>query len=255
MAEVVAVSKVRHASLTWQRPVNFLFASKDPVVVLGSHEVPRAIMSMAVGFMENMGTHIVVAVQGLKLGQNRFVSRDGRWLGDYIPATYRTYPFCLGRSPEGTDVLCVDEAKAQVSASPSGESFFLPDGAPAPHVAEALALLTQMEKDRQNAQKVCQLLAQHDLLEPWPLKAHDGDEVLEAKGLYRIAERKLYELEPAALAEIHKNGGLMLAFAQLFSMQQIHKLGKLGVPVPGSAPAQPAPKLLDENGIISFANL
>lgn len=254
MTELVPITKERHAGRTWQRPSTFLFAAKDPVVPVTSTEVPRLVVAMALAFVESAEGHVLVAVQGMKPGQNKFVSREGAWLGEYIPSTYRNFPFRLARNEGGLEVLCVDEAAAQVSGNPAGESFFMPDGSPSKTIADIFGRLAQLEKERLQTQKSCEVLAHHGLLEPWSLKAQDGEEVLEAKGLFRVNEAKLYALEPEALKEIRDRGGLMLAFGQLFSMQQVQKFGRLGTQPAGEA--QPlTPKLSEENGIISFANL
>lgn len=255
MAEITAVSRERHAGKTWQRPANFFFASKDAIAALTSQEIPRALSSMAIGFVASDGGYLPAALQGIKPGQNRFVSSSGSWLGEYIPAIYRVFPFRLARNENNVEVLCVDEEAAQVSDNDRGEPFFMPDGSPAPAVAEAFKLLLQLEKDRQNTEKACAVLARLELFEPWPLRGQQGEETFEASGVFRIAETRIYSLDATALTELRDCGGLMLAFGQLFSMQQIHKIGKLGLPPAGSAAVQPAPKLLEENGIISFANL
>lgn len=254
MTEYTAISREHHANLSWQRPTNYFFVAKDPVATLTSQEISRALLSMAIGFIESEGTYIPVGVQGLKQGQNKCVSHDGRWLVDYVPAVHRAFPFRLGRNPEGADVLCIDEAAAQVSDRKDGEPFFMPDGAPAKSLTDVFNLLVELEKDRQNTQKGCEALARHDLLEPWPLRVQDGAEVLEPNGLFRIAEAKLYGLDPVALAEIRDSGALMIAYGQLFSMQQIHRLGNLGTASRNTAQA-PALNIFDQSGTISFANL
>jgi hypothetical protein len=183
------------------------------------------------------------------------VSNSGVWLGEYVPALYRTYPFRLARNDENVEVLCIDETFAQVSDSTVGEPFFMPDGSPSPPVAEVFTLLSQIDKEHRNTEKACEVLARHSLFEPWPLRVQDGAELHEPGGLLRIAESKLYSLDSAALIEIRDCGGLMLAFGQLFSMHQIYKLGKLGTTTPSGAMGQQPPKLSEENGIISFDNL
>lgn len=255
MPELVAVSRERHQRLTWQRPTGYQFAAQDAVAFVTSQEVPRAMASMALAFVEIGGTYAPVVVQGLRPGQNRFVGRDGRWLGDYLPAPYRAHPFGLARNADNMEVLCIDEAAGRVGESDTGEAFFAGDGSPAQAVAEAFKVLTELERDRARTLKACELLYRHGLLEPWQLQAQDGDEILETKGLFRIAEAKLYSLEPAALVDIRDGGALMLAYAQLFSMQQIHKLGKLGATASANPGTQQAPALSEDNGIISFENL
>ncbi len=253
MTEYTVVSRERHAGKCWQRPGNYTFASQDPVVSLVSQEVPRAMMFMAIAFIESPGTCVPVGVQGLKQGQNKLVSKDGRWLTDYVPAVYRTYPFRLAHSAEGTEVLCIDEAAAKVAEGNRGEPFFAEDGKPTQVVTEVLTLLVHLEKEHQVTQKACAALVRHALLEPWPLQVKEGEQAMDVGGLSRIAEAKLQALDAAALADVRDAGALMLAYGQLFSMQQAHLLGKISAQAAASGP--PALKLFDNNGVISFANL
>jgi hypothetical protein len=255
MTQLVPVTKERHAGLTWRRPANYLHIAQDPVVVIVAQEVPRVMGQMALAFIENEDGYMPIAVQGLKPGQNKFVSQDGRWLADYVPFAYRSYPFKLARNQSGNEILCIDEAAGNVGNAADGEPFFLADGSPAPTVMAIFQLLVQIEKDRKSTRKSCDVLARHRLLEPWSVKAQDGTEQFEANGIFRIAETVLYALSPEELAEVRNSGGLMLAFAQLFSMQQIQKLGKTIPSSDGEPGSRQVPKLLDEDGIISFANL
>ncbi|MGD1213214.1 MAG: SapC family protein [Candidatus Acidiferrales bacterium] len=69
-----------------------------------------------------------------------FVGPDGRWLGSYVPAWYRGYPFRLLQQ-EGADemVLCIDESgKLIVDSKDPGEEFFAADGSPSPAVKPIL---------------------------------------------------------------------------------------------------------------------
>ena len=255
MADIVAITRERHTTRTWQRPTSYTFAAKDPVVALVSQEVPRAMVAMALGFIERDGATSLVAIQGLKPGQNKFVSPEGRWLGDYIPAVYRVQPFKLARDQKSAEILCIDELAGGVSESRHGEPFFLPDGKPSPAISESLKMLGEIESDKCRTQRACDSIAQYKLLEPWPLKMQEGEQIIEANGIMRISEAGLYALEPSALAELRDVGGLMLAFAQLFSMQQIHRLAKLSATATASPTQTISNKLTDTHGIISFANL
>lgn len=254
MNKITPVSLERHTGRTWQRPADFLFAREDAICVLVGPEAPRAMLSMSIAFMAHADMHVPVAVLGHKQGQNLFVAQDGRWLVDYIPAVYRAFPFRLARSAEGNDVLCVDEAAGGVNESPSGEPFFNPDGSPAKLVAEAMNLLSRIEREHLATRNACALLVRHEVLEPWPLHYQDGDEVKAITGLLRVAEARLKALDGAALQELHESGALQLAYCQMWSMPQVHQMAKLRA-ASAPPPQMPSLGLVDNNGILDFDKL
>ena len=65
---------------------------------------------MPIAFVEQAGRFVPMAVMGLTPEHNLFVGPEGQWLGGYLPAAMRSYPFRLLRS-EGSEqmTLCVDE--------------------------------------------------------------------------------------------------------------------------------------------------
>jgi hypothetical protein len=73
-----------------------------------------------------------VALQGLENGKNLFVAPDGRWLGGYIPAALRGYPFKVlqDNSEPPRHFLCFDEESDLLvdATEPNSQPFFKEDG-------------------------------------------------------------------------------------------------------------------------------
>ena len=130
MVQFVAVNKERHGAKRWQRPVNYPFAAAEASVPVIGAELGRAALSMPLAFSEKAGRYTLVAVLSLAPGKNSFVGSDGRWLGGYVPAWLRVYPFCfLPQKGGGEPVLSVDEGSGLVvDGGLSGEAFFDVDG-------------------------------------------------------------------------------------------------------------------------------
>ena len=261
-----AISPERHARQRWQRYSAYTFAAADSVVPLAAAELPKAVMSLPVGFIEQAGGFVPVAVLGLQPGKNLFVAPDGRWAGHYIPAAFRSYPFRLASTEDGRQVLCIDEDSGLVTGGPAGENFFTEDGKPVQAVLDILNFLNRVEQSRLATVAACAVLQKHNLIRAWPvtLKTDTGEQKI--AGLFQIDEAALNQVSGEALLEVRQAGALPLAYCQLLSMQHLPLLGGL-IEAHAKAAAQAlvaqriAPdgnldlEFLNQNGTISFAGL
>lgn len=226
MANLQAVSRERHAGKRWQRYTSYFFAAADAVVPLVAQELPKACMAVPLGFIAAGEAIVPVAVQGLQPGKNLWVSSEGRWLAQYIPAHYRGYPFVLANTEDGQQVLCIDEDSGLLSDT-EGEAFFDADDKPMKAVQDVLGFLTQIATNREATQRVCQVLQKHQLVQPWPIKIQNDGGEQNIEGLQRIDEAALNSLPADAFTEVRDAGGLLVAYCQLLSMQHLQKLGGL----------------------------
>lgn len=233
MSTIQIVSRQRHGALQWQRLSHYLFTAQDTTVPLVAAELPKVQAVMPVAFVavgqgEAM-QYLPVAVLGLMPQRNLFVAPDGRWLGAYVPAAYRGWPFLLARTPEGQQVLCIDEAVGlhDAGAGGGGEAFFTDTGEPAPAVASLMQFLTEVDRSRQATTLMCAALQRHNLLTPWPITVQTQAGEQAVQGLWRIDEAAFNALSAEALLELRNAGALPLIFCQLLSMQHLPRLGEL----------------------------
>lgn len=227
MPKLVALSSTQHAQHKFKRYSSYQFAASDAVAPLVAHEVARACMGLPVGFIKQGEQTLLVAVLGLQAQKNLFVAPDGRWIGDYVPAVYRGYPFALVQA-QGSDqqVLCIDEDSGLLSPT-EGEALFGEDGKPSKVVSDILNFLSQVNGNRAITQKAVAALDELGLIQPWPItiKTEQGENTVQ--GLLRVDEEKLNALPAESLKQLQAGGGLGLAYAQLLSMQHVQKLGQL----------------------------
>jgi hypothetical protein len=221
-----AITKTDFANLRWKRYDNYHFAALDAVVPLVVQELPKACMALPIAFIEQGDAFVPAALQGLQPGQNLFVTPDGRWLGGYTPAAYRSYPFQLATAADGQRVLVIDEESGLLSDT-EGEAFFDEAGNPAQAVKEVLDFLSQVQNNRALTQRICALLAEHHLIQPWPIKVKGEAGERTVEGLYRIDEAALNALAADAFEALRQAGALPVAYCQLLSMQHVQLLGKL----------------------------
>lgn len=130
---IVAVCRERHAGKGWRHAGGYAFAATQSVVPLVGAEFTSAAVAMPIAFMQHDGRYVPVAVTSPFQGRNLFVAPNGHWLGSYVPAALRSYPFCLCRG-QGSDqvVLCIDEDSGWVvDAGADGVArLFEEDGSP-----------------------------------------------------------------------------------------------------------------------------
>jgi hypothetical protein len=215
------------ANKRFLRTKHYRFAAKEAVAALVAQEFPKAALSLPIGFVAAGEGFAPVAVLGLQSGKNLFVSQDGRWLGGYIPAAFRGFPFMLARADDERQVLCIHDEHGSISET-EGEFFFGEDEQPTQPVKDILAFLNQVASDRVNTLKIIAVMQKHKLIAPWPIKIHNADQQEQSiNGLFRVDETVLNKLPDEALLEIYHSGAMPLIYSQLLSMQHLPKLGKL----------------------------
>ena len=265
MPNYQAITHERHGEQRWQRPSSYTIAAHDALVSLSAAELPKAVLSLPLAFIEQAGAFVPVAVLGLQPGSNLFVAPDGRWTGDYIPAAFRSYPFRLALTDDGQQVLCIDEDSALVTSGPAGERFFTDNGQPAQATLDLLNFLHQIEQSRLTTAAACGVLHKHGLIRPWSITVKTDAGEQQVAGLHQIDESALGQLPGDALHELAQAGALALAYCQLLSMQHLPKLGALAQARAQAAAAAvhaavvPASNLdlefLKRGDTISFGNL
>jgi hypothetical protein len=260
--QIEAVTYSRHRQQNWNKPKDYSWTASNVVCTVSANEIFIACMSMAVGFMKSADGYMLTGIIGVGSNRNLMLARDGSWAGKYIPQCYMSYPFLLARNENADIVLCVDEASGLVKDGDGGHNFFAEEGQPAPEVAEIFSILLEQDKQRMTTQSLCALFEKYELLQPWKIQIKNGEEIREFEGLFNINEKKLNALDTEALAEMHKSGALLIAHAQLLSMQHLATLGKdaeARIARDSSSSKPPTPAAMqdfdDGSGIISFDKL
>ena len=114
-AQLAVVSKERHALKKWQRANGYSFAARQAVVPIVAAEMASASHAMPLAFVQDNDRFSLVGLLSVAPGTNLFVGPSGQWLGSYVPAAFRSYPFRMVRA-EGSDglMLAVDETSGVV---------------------------------------------------------------------------------------------------------------------------------------------
>ncbi|WP_229218041.1 SapC family protein [Rugamonas apoptosis] len=227
MPSVHAVSYDRHAGQRWRLRAHFGFAAEDALVTLATDELPNLAMMLPVCLVRQEGGFVPAAMLGLRPGENLMVDNAGRWLGKFVPAAFKSYPFLLGTSADGQRLLCIDEDAGLADDDEAGEPFFVAPGQPSPALAGILEVLRGGEQSRAVTVAVCALLDQHGLIQPWHIALPSPTGTRHITDLFRIDEAALGRLPAEALAELSRAGALAVAYCQLLSVQHVATLREL----------------------------
>ena len=188
-------------------------------------EVVRAALAMPIAFIEQSGRYSLAALMSPIAGRNFFIGAAGQWLGSYIPAALRGYPFSLARV-EGSDkaVLCIDEDSGWIvdsDTNPDATKFFEKDGVPSAALKAILDFLSQIEQSRIATDVALAALADAGVIHPWPLKVQEAQQQVPVKGLHCINEAALNALDDETFLKLRKSSAIFIAQAQLMSMQTL----------------------------------
>jgi hypothetical protein len=250
------LDSTEHRSHGWKLQPDFRFAQTDVCAPLLLAEIAHASAIYVVGFTQRpAGGYQLVALLGLRPGENLFVDSAGRWLRDYIPSWYRAYPFRIlqGRQDDKqVNMLGFDQDSGLYREQPDPgkreQRFFDDKGQLQPFTRQLVAFLEAMISGERQTQRAVDALAAAQLLEPWPLPVEDpgpnpSPNQAMLSGLYRVGQGALNALEATALHELRDTGALALAYAQMFYPPRLKFLRQLDAAKHAKPPAPQASAL------------
>ena len=230
MTELTAISPERHAKKVWKRATDYAFAAGDAVIPVLGVEFSKVVPAMPMGFIEQEAGYQLIAITSLQPGTNLYVAPDGKWIGPYIPAALRAYPFKLAQQENAENfALCINEASGLVvENTEDGNAFFDDQKQPTQEIKDILNFLAEVEGSRAATQVAVNALADADLITPWALNLKQGEEVVPVKGLFQVNDSALNKLDDDSFLTLRSAGCLAIAYAQLLSMNQLAVLERLG---------------------------
>jgi hypothetical protein len=229
MTEFNAITLEDYASKAWRTTTNYSFAGNENVIPLAGSEIAKTAITMPTGFIRQGNEYKLIAITSLQPNTNLYVAPNGKWLGSYIPAAIRAYPFKMLKDTNSENsVLCIANASGLVyDSKDDGHAFFDESGAPSQETKEVLKFLSDIEANYIATQKSVNLLVEHSLLKPWELSLIQGENKVQVNGLFNIDEVELNNLSDEKFLALRKESSLAIAYAQLLSMNQLSILENL----------------------------
>ena len=223
MPRFAVVSRERHGRKKWARFNGYAFAAANALLPITGAELARAALAMPLAFSEQSGRYTLMAVLSPVPGGNMFVGPDGRWLGSYVPASFRLYPFRMLPQQDTKElVLCVDEESGLVvERSAAGEDFFDAEGNLSPALKPVFEALMVVERSRTATDLAVAALAQAGVIRPWQIKLKTDQGEKAVSGLHHVDEAALAALPDDVFLKLRATSALPLAYAQALSAVQL----------------------------------
>jgi len=231
--EMVPVNKDRHGKKKVLPVKNFKFTEKINMAYVTMHEFARASSNYPLVFIEDTkeDTFRPVVLLGLEAGENLFLSEDGAWNTNYIPAVIRRYPFALAKgndSEEDRYVVCVDESSDLLNDT-DGMDIFDETGEPTEMIENVKRYLGELQQLDRITLEFIKYLSENNLFAPLNMRIGGGNDgaIRNLTGCYVLNEERLKKFSDAKFLELRKKGYLPAFYAQLFSLSQIERLLRL----------------------------
>jgi len=222
MPQWSVLSRQNHAQQHFRPRQGCLHAAEQIITPVLHAELHKLVSQCVLGFVSTGDSYQLVALLGVEQGKNLYINHDGRWLGSYVPANVRAYPFALSPAPDGQKVLCIDAE--QLTQAPEGVALFDEQEQPSETVVKQLEFLQQCDTDRQRTQAAVDALQQANVLQPWPLELQGSDgEPIRMGGFYRVDEARLNALNAEQYARL-QGPAMAIVHAHFFSCSQLHQL-------------------------------
>jgi hypothetical protein len=226
---VIALNNTDHRQLRVSPPKNFEYLDKVHMLPLVAQECGHAGNEFPVAFVKDKETDRfqLVAILGLQEGENLFVSA-GQWQGMYMPAIIQIEPFKLITDAYKPDQLVagLDTDSERVQES-NGEALFDDAGKETEFLQRVKDSLGQYFQNQRYTLDFIAALSEFELLVARDLSVRIGEQNMNISGLHAIDEERLNELSDEQFAELRKRGYLAAIYAQMLSLNQVHRLGRI----------------------------
>ncbi len=232
MADIHPLSIERHGKKQFILHNSWSFVGKQNLSPILCTEFSQVAFEYPIVFSnetENSDQLCPVALLGLQPDTNLFVDPSGRWLGKYIPATFRGYPFKAVRISEEKEefAFCIDESGGHL-VDKGGVPLYQ-NGKKSQFLTDTFKFVREYQLQVPAVKKFCNLLLSLDLFSMIRIELKDAqsDKVFTVSGLQRIDERKLAELSNEKFQQLRENGMLPLIYAHLLSLGHLKRLVEL----------------------------
>ena len=220
----VPITSARHFDCSLASTEGFEFSQGINSVPLTAVEFPMAVAEYPIIFAGSPGEIAPAVILGLSGTENLFLAPDFSWMGKYIPAFIRRYPFVFSRADDRF-LLCVDEMYAGFNRDGRGLKFFTPEGELAPFVQTVLAFVQEYQAQFTRTQMFCATVEKLGILEPMQAQVTIHGVMQNMLGGFQAVSReKLKALPGDTLAELAATDELELIYLHLQSMRNFEAL-------------------------------
>ncbi|MFT4583044.1 MAG: hypothetical protein ACI915_001545 [Gammaproteobacteria bacterium] len=225
---VVALSRERHKDWSVDMGRGYQFTSSTNSIYVAGTEFPMASREYPIVFAkDSLGTLVPVALLGVVQNQNLMLAEDGSWLGTYIPAYIRRYPFILADADgKATSfAVCVDESFSGFNTVGEGTRLITENGEHGEVLANSVKFLEEFHKHSAVTTEFCKAVAAADLVESMQadFSMKSGSQ-FSLSGLYCVPRNKVKSMPAEQLKMFAERDYLDLLYLHIYSLSNMDKL-------------------------------
>lgn len=239
---VAPVSSEAHRDWSVKITDQYDFARTLNSVPLLAAEFVAAAQDYTIVFASGDGSIFPAVLLGFEDGKNLCVAEDGTWIGGYVPAFLRRYPFVFAEDVQGEEgkfTLCIDEEYPGLNQEGRGERLFDSEGNRTQFLQTMLTFVTQFQAQFQRTKMFCDRLNALGLLETAQARFTTADgRTGTLGGFMTIVRDRLKAISDADLKEMFTTDELEMCFAHLHSLQNVNRLGSR-IPTRAAGLAEP----------------
>jgi len=206
------------------------FAKEAHTLLLAGTELPLAALDYPCVFAPHGDQHTMMALVGLKAGQNLMVDDNGQWESNcYVPAFVRRYPFVLAEAPQDNQAaahpmtVCIDSTFDGFNET-EGEALFDAEGNATPYFQQLQKFLSDYHADMLRTAAFARRLVELDLLVDRQIDFQLGGQQFKLNGFKVVDEARLHALDDASLLALCKSGAMGWIHAHLLSLNNVNTL-------------------------------
>lgn len=240
--EFTILHREAHRMLKFNRIQRDMGWAKGLITInLAASEMPSAALAFPCVMTHSAAGGRLLAITGLEQGRNLLVDDKGRWLGNYLPAVLRTWPFRLldQADEEGSRPIAVQKEALNVS---QGDDLFDDKGQEMPWLKAVMQDLVALDAAETTTSEMVSALHAAGVLTERAMQAVlPNGRQMELTGFLSVDEHKLNALEDKVVASLHRQGALAMAYLHLLSLRQFKSLMDMAAALePAPEPAKPS---------------
>lgn len=221
MPEWIPISSVEHRDSLFQPPASMRHTAEARMVPILRSELRRVVSQFVLAFAHHDGQLRLVALLGGNDGEHLYLHPEGGWLGSYVPAMFRPYPFQY-RWMQNNEPGLVIFSEALTRDAEHGKPLFDSDGSLSEEIKPYAKFLGMCAADMRATDTAVALLQKHELLRPW---TDGGGDHPWSGELLEIDREKFDALDAGTVAAL-KGTPLAIVYAQIYARGQMETLAR-----------------------------
>ena len=213
--------------MKYEIPKDYKIAKTSYYIPVSHSETPDAGRVFPLFFIKGEEDFLLIALMGLKEGQNLFVNNLGRWKEHtYIPSLLRAYPFAVSRLDDKTNAIVYDKGYKGFNTK-EGERIFDDKGNMSDLGKAINEYVSKTFTAFEATKNPVKVIADMKLFKPATIDIAAGEEKIRLQGIYQVDMPKLNTLTDEELLLLAKSGALHLIYTHANSLTNLRILADM----------------------------